>query len=75
VAEEPIEGEGFWQRRADEARSLAESLTHPTAKREILLVAAHFEILAKCMPGRSGTLVRAKRCPTEQENGFSCRDV
>jgi len=44
---EPVKDEDFWQKRADEARSVAESLTHPTAKREMLLVAEHFEMLAK----------------------------
>jgi hypothetical protein len=47
VTDEPVKEEGFWQSRADEARSIAESLTHPAAKREMLLVAEQFEILAK----------------------------
>jgi len=34
VTEEPVKGDGFWQKRADEARSVAESLTHPTARRD-----------------------------------------
>ena len=47
MTEEHVEGDGFWQKRAEEARSVAESLTHPTAKREMLLVAEKFEMLAR----------------------------
>lgn len=47
VTEEPVKDEGFWQKRAEEARSVAGSLTHPTAKREMLLVDERFEMLAK----------------------------
>ena len=47
VTDEPVKDESFWQSRADEARRIAESLTHPAAKRELLLVAEQFEILAR----------------------------
>ena len=40
-------------RAADEARSIAGSLTHPAAKREILLVAEQFEALARQARKRS----------------------
>jgi len=47
VTDEPLQDEDFWRKRADEARRAAESLTHPTAKRELLLIAENFERLAK----------------------------
>ena len=47
MTDEPVTDEGFWRKRADEARGVAQSLTHPIAKREMLLVAEHFERLAK----------------------------
>ena len=47
VANEPLKDEDFWWNRADEARRAADSLTHPTAKRELLLIAENFERLAK----------------------------
>ena len=34
VGKEPVEDEGYWQKRADEAHRVAESLTHPTTKHE-----------------------------------------
>lgn len=53
VTDEPVKDESFWQSRADEARRIAESLTHPAAKREILLVAEQFEALARQARKRS----------------------
>jgi len=46
VTNEPVKDESFWRSRADEARRIAESLTHPAAKREMLQVAEQFEALA-----------------------------
>jgi len=47
VTDEPLQDEDFWRKRADEARRAAESLKHPTAKRELHLIAENFERLAK----------------------------
>jgi len=47
VTDEPVKDESYWRKRADEARRAARSLTHPTAKRELLFIAENYERLAK----------------------------
>jgi hypothetical protein len=37
----------YWQERAEEARLQAEEMTHPPAKREMLLIAAGYQRLAQ----------------------------
>jgi len=44
---------GYWLERAFEARRQAEEMTHPPAKREMLLIAAGYELLAQHAEERS----------------------
>ena len=37
----------YWRRRAEEARTLAEELTDPDAKRKMLKIAKDYETLAR----------------------------
>ena len=61
---------GFWQKCADEARNVAKSLTHPTDKREMLLVAEYFAMLAKQAQRKQsakGTAVKSFSLPLPEE--------
>jgi len=52
VTDEPVKDESFWQSRADEARRIAESLTHPAAKREMLSLSLRS---LRYWPGKRGS--------------------
>jgi hypothetical protein len=71
VGKEPVEDDGYWQKRADEARKAAESLTHPATKRELLLIARRFEMLArqarKRSANRKGTAAKSSSRPRRKK--------
>ncbi len=47
MAKVPINDPKHWRDRAEEARTLADELTDPDAKRRMLRIAADYEELAK----------------------------
>jgi len=47
VAKVPINDPKYWRERAEEARTIADQLTDPDAKRRMLRIADDYEELAK----------------------------
>jgi hypothetical protein len=56
---EAINDPKYWRYRAAEARAMAESLTDPEAKQQMLKVAADYEKLAKRAEERSAGVPRS----------------
>jgi len=55
VADEPVRTEDFWRKWAEETRRAAEAM-HPSAKRQMHLIAEHYEVLAN--EARGGRICR-----------------
>jgi hypothetical protein len=47
MAKVPINDPKHWRDRAEEARTVADGLTHPDSKRRLLRIADDYDVLAK----------------------------